>query len=246
MRNRFVPILIICIATLTNCSSGSSEFPVDKRYWSVKDYENITLKLRYGRNDNTELPTFNNPENSKVVEKLTDQDNFKVILDDQALGLKHRNNIAEDFFAVWRDMNGIYRARDRTDMYIHEMEMLAVWHFGLGLQLRYFELGNENIKQGADDPNSVRIQRTLNSNINTLVENYLIYLDEINDESSYSNEGKVKLAQGIDQYFKDLIELYPNADYSSLKRKAELLLKKCQSPRLNESLTNLINWLEEH
>ncbi|MBL4605907.1 MAG: hypothetical protein JKY02_09685 [Flavobacteriaceae bacterium] len=230
---------IVCL-TLTNCKTEKHQFPLDKRYWDVNDYEEVILELRYGYESDENLPTFNNPESRVIVQKLTDQQNYKIVLDDNELGLNHKNNVAEKFFAIWKDMTPSYQAINRKDQYIYEQEMLAVWHFGLGLQLKYFKLGNDQIKESADDPNSSSTKETINSNVGTLIKNYLIYLDKINNEKSFSEEGKTKFAKGIDNYFSELIVAYPDANYNGMKNKAELMLKKTQSDKIKSSLSKLI------
>ena len=79
----------------------------------------------------------------------------------------------------------------------------------------YFKLGNDEIKQRSDDPNAINVSQTVNSNVNTLIGNYMFYLNEINNEKSYSNIGLDLIAKGIDQYFTDLVNLYPNSDYAA-------------------------------
>lgn len=237
---KYAFLAIICLI-LTNCKTENHEFPLDKRYWDIKDYDKAVRELRFGYKNDEKLPTFDNPENRLIVEKLTDHQNYKVVLDDTELGINHRNEVANAFFDEWKGMYKIYNATDRKDKYIYDREMLAVWQFGLGLQLRYFKLGNDQIIESADDPNSTRVQNSVNSNVNTLINNYLIYLDEINNEDAFSQEGKIIFAEGIDKYFTELIELYPNANYSGMKTKAELMLKKSQSTQIKSSLTRLIN-----
>lgn len=141
-------------------------------------------------------------------------------------------------------MNKIYDALDRKDQYLYDKEKLAIWHFGLGLQLKYFKLGNDQIKENADDPNSSRVKNNINSNVNTLISNYLIYLDEINNEKAFTESGKDKLADGIDKYFPALIELYPDANYIGMKNKAELMLKKTESNKIKSSLNRLIELID--
>jgi hypothetical protein len=238
-RIRLILFALLCV-TLTNCKTEKHEFPLDKRYWDLNDYDKVVLELNYGYESDEMLPTFDNPETRIIVEKLTDQQNFKVVLDDNELGLKHRNEVAEKLFSEWKGMNNIYNATDRKDQYLYDKEMLAVWHFGLGLQLKYFKLGNDQIKESADDPNSSGVKNNINSNVSTLIKNYLIYLDEINNENAFTEEGKAKLAEGIDKYFPELIGLYPDADYSGMKNKAELMLKKSESDKIKSSLNKLI------
>lgn len=236
-------LIIICV-TLMSCNSDKYDFPLDKRYWDNNDYKEAILELRFGYEDDEKKPTFDDPEQRMIVQKLTDEQNFKVVLTDKELGIKHRNNVSTKFFEHWQDMTQIYQERDRKDNYIYDVEMLAVWHFGLGLQLDYFNLGNEDIKNRADDPNSVRVKNIINKNIGTLVSNYIIYLDEVNEEKALTEEGKSKLAEGIDKYFTQLIELYPEANYSGMKNKAELMFKKSESDKIKSSLTKLIELID--
>ena len=240
---RLVSIFLIS-AVIISCNSQTDQFPVDKRYWEISDYDNATRKLNYGYQSDEKLPTFDNPETRIIVEKLTDQENFTIVLNDNELGLKHRNEIAKEFFSEWKEMTDIYNALDRKDQYIYDKEMIAVWHFGLALQLKYFGLGNDQIKETAYDPNSSSVKSSINSNVKTLISNYIIYLDEVNNENAYSEEGKVKLAEGIDKYFSELINLYPNANYSGMKTKAELILKKSESEEIKSALNQLIELIK--
>ena len=241
-----IRIILIALISLiiTSCNTEKHKFPLDKRYWDLNDYDDAVLELNYGYEADEKLPTFDDPETRIIVEKLTDQQNFNIVLDDNELGLKHRNEVAEKFFNEWKNMNNIYDALDRKDHYLYDKEMLAVWHFGLGLQLKYFKLGNDQIKENADDPNSSRVKNNINSNVKTLISNYLIYLDEINNEKAFTESGKDKLADGIDKYFTALIELYPDANYSGMKNKAELMLKKAESDKIKSSLNKLIELID--
>lgn len=241
--SKYFLLAIICL-TLTNCNTEEHEFPVDKRYWTTEDYDNVIRELRFGYEPDETLPTFDNPKDRIIVEKLTDHQNYKIVLEDKELGLKHRNDVATTFFNKYKDMSRIYTARDRKDKYLYDMEMLAVEQFGLGLQLRYFKLGNDQILEDADDPNSSRVLSNTNSNVNTLIKNYLLYIDEINNEDAFSEAGKSKLAEGIDTYFTELINLYPNSNYRALERKAELMLKKSESEEIKSALTKLIELID--
>ncbi|WP_452227666.1 hypothetical protein [Lacinutrix sp. MEBiC02404] len=237
-------LLALVFLTLTNCETEKNEYPLDKRYWDITDYKDVILNLRFGYEDDEKKPTFDNPEQRIIVEKLTDEQNFKIVLKDNELGLKHRNDVATEFFERWKDMHQIYQATDRKDKYVYDIEMLAVWQYGLSLQLDYFKLGNDLIRESADDPNSSRVENNINSNVRTLIGNYTIYLDEINEEKAFSEKGRTKLAEGIDKYFTQLIELYPDANYSGMKKKAELMLKKSESDKIKSSLTKLIELID--
>lgn len=237
-------ILLFLSLLLFNCAMEKHKFPLDKRYWDVNDYSEVVLELRFGYEDDEERPTFSNPQKRIIIEKLTDEQNFKVVLDDDELGIKYRNEIATKFFNHWKDMHQIYQETDRKDKYIYELEMLAVWQFGLDLQLDYFKLGNDEIIESAQDPNSISTKRTINSNIDTLISNFMIYLGELNNEKAFTQKGKLKLANGIDKYFSELINLYPEANYSEMKRKSELIIKKSQSNEILSSLKKLIELID--
>lgn len=236
--------LVILLITLTKCSSEKHNFPLEKRYWDVNDYSDAIREYKFGYKNDDKLPTFDDPETRIIVQKFTDEENFKVVLDDNELGIKHRNNIADKFFNQWREMTNLYNDLDRKDNYLYDKEMIAVWHFGLGLQLKYFKLGNLQIKENADDPNSYSTTSRINSNIATLISNYTNYIDRISEEKAFTEEGKVKLAEGIDNYFMQLITLYPEANYSGMKKRANLMLKKSSSDDIKSSLSKLIKEID--
>jgi len=240
-------ITIISFLLLVNCGSDKkSKFPVDKRYWDLDDYTFVVQELRYGYNNDEKLPSFDDPNTRIIVEKLTDQQNFKVILDDKELGLKYKNKIARSFFNRWVDMTKIYTAIDRKDKYVYDKEYIEVFKFGLAFQLRYFQLGNEEVKQDADNPESLTAKSQIKSNIKTLIDNYIIYLDIINEENAFSEEGKKKIAEGIDKYFTKLVEIFPDANYSTMKNKANLMYEKSENQDIKSSLKKLINLIDSN
>jgi hypothetical protein len=237
-------LILLSVLFISICCKKESEFPIEKKYWDTDDYDKVVLELRFGTNPDEKLPTFDDPETKIIVEKLTDQNNFKVILDDNELGLKHKNEISQKFFTIWQDMNEIYSQLDRKDVYVYEKERIEVFNFGLALQLRYFKLGNDEIKEKSDDPNANNVKEVVDSNVNTLINNYMFYLNEINNEKSYSNIGLDLIAEGIDKYFTDLVNLNPSANYDNLKEKIILLSNKTKSQNIKNSLLNLQKLIE--
>ena len=105
-------LIIVLILTLTNCSLDKHNFPLEKRYWDVDDYNNAVREYKFGYKNDDKLPTFDDPETRIIVQKFTDEENYKVVLDDNELGIKHRNDIAEKFFNEWREMTNLYNALD--------------------------------------------------------------------------------------------------------------------------------------
>ena len=139
-------------------------------------------------------------------------------------------------------MMNIYQEMDLKDNYVYDKEKLAVYEFGLGLQLLYFKLGNDEMLESADNPDAVSL--TINANIQTLIDNFINYLDTINEEKAYSDEGKKMISNGIDTYFINLVELYPNANYSKLIHKIDLMNTKSKSPEIKNSLVQLKKHIE--
>jgi len=204
-------LLLLLLITTISCSSEGDRFPIEKPYWTPEDYFLVI------------------PETSIVVEKLVDPNNYLIVLNDTQLGLTHKNKVATAFFTRYKDISDIYYKRDRKDNFVYENEMLAVYGWGLGLQMYYFKLGNDNVIKGSDDPNSNDVQRLVNSNISTLIGNYSYYLDFINDEDSFSKKGLTRFSKIMDLRFSELVETYPKANYFSLKNKLKLLGNKAKN-----------------
>lgn len=242
---RTLPLCVLTLFLILSCNSIEDEYPVDKRYWDSEDYKVVVRQLRFGIEPDEKIPGLATPDKRIVFEKLVDEQNYQVVLDDKELGTRYRSEVASEFFNRWKDMNQIYRARDRRDQYIYDKELVKVWHFGLGLQLRYFKLGNDLIKDNADDPDSRKVNRDTRSNIQTLISNYNIYLDEINKEDAFSEEGKKYLSDGIETYFIKLIDQYPEANYSSMENKIELMKKKSNSELIKNSLSKVLKRIQE-
>lgn len=243
MKNKYIIIFTLLFVSLTSCKE-ENKFPIEKKYWDITDYDNVIREIKFGGNPDEKLPTFDNPETKVLLEKLTDEENFKVVLDDKELGLKHKNEIAQQFFEKWKDMNTIYRELDRTDKYIYEKELMEIQNFGLELQIKYFKLGNDEISDKSDDPNSESTKRIIDSNTDTLVNNMMVYLDEINNEKSFSDIGLNLISNGIDENFTELLRIYPNHNYEGLLQKVNLLLNKTKSENIKESLTKLKQLIE--
>jgi hypothetical protein len=239
MKKANFTVILFIVVLITSCDKKNDSFPIDKRYWNVEDYHNVVLELKYGIEQDEKLPSLSDPETKIIVEKLIDHQNYEIVLDDKELGLKHRNEVAQGFFNVWKDMTTIYNVTDRKDNYLYEIEMIEVYKFGLGLQLSYFKLGNDEIIESADDPNSTQVQNAVNDNVNRLIGNYLAYLDLINNEGSFSKNGINSFAQGIDEFFPKLIKTYANGDYSEMEGKIILMEKKCKSEVIKTSLRNI-------
>lgn len=230
---------------ILGCDKKNDKFPLDKRFWTVDDYTEVILELRYGYKDGEKLPTLDDSETQQIVQKFIDTENFKVVLNDKELGTKHKSEVAVAFFDKWKDMINIYSDLDKKDKYIYEIEYIETYKFGLELQLFYFRLGNEEILASSDDPNSDYIKNIIDSNINTMVNNFSFYLDDINKEDAFSENGKKIYSEVANKYFIKLIEENPKANYDSLKEKIILMESKSKSETIKTALKNILSKIED-
>lgn len=243
MNNKRVLILLVSAYLFIIGCSSESRFPTEKRFWTPDDYREAIWQIQYRTPKGEEYPRFSNSETSIVIQKLVDPQNYEVVLDDTELGLNHRNEVAQAFFDQYKELQKAYRVMDIQDKYVYAQELIEIEKFGLGLQIKYFRLGNDRIIEQSDAPESARTKEILTSNEQTLIKNFTIYLDDIGDERYFSSHAPL-LAEGISIHFFKLIETYPNANYGAMLSKANLILKKVQSEELKLALTSLISKLE--
>jgi hypothetical protein len=226
----FIVILLI----LNGCTQ---RFPMEKRYWDADDYRNVIGEIEYKTPEDEEYPRFSNPETADVIRKLVDAENYRVILDDPELGLKFKSEVGSDFFQYYQNLSDVYRVMDRQDKFIYSEELIAIEKFGLGLQIRYFKLGNDLILQ--DSPTSDIVK----TNERTIISNFNLYLDYVSKEKNFIS-GFSSLSEGITTHFVNLIDTFPNADYSSIASKAARLIDKTTDVEMKSALTTLLAKIE--
>ncbi len=233
-------LLFILTTPLFNCTGRSHEFPVEKQYWDINDYNLVIRELRYGYQDSETKPTLDNLETGVVVRKLIDKQNYTVILNDSTINLRERNKFAHDFFDQWKNMTGIYNEKDANDKYVYGKELLSVWHFGLQFHMDYFTVGDNAIRTFSANANNEKVINRINYNMNELVKNFSNYMDLIRDEDAFYENEKEFFIKGIDTYFTELIMQHPEADYTRVEKKANTVLKKTKSKEIKTSLTALL------
>ena len=109
---------------------------------------------------------------------------------------------------------------------------------------RNFELGNEKIVENSSNPGDREIVRVINSNIQTLVNNYKVYLNWLVKENSYSQDGLNRISDLISSIFVKLIKDYPDADYKAFKAELLSLSNKTKSKQLNLALNAVIEEID--
>lgn len=232
---------------MTGCGestpSTSELFRLEKQYWDVEDYKNAIYKIQ-STAPGQKKPCYADPERTAVFVKLVDKNNVSVVLEDEALGLGHRADYASDMFDQAREMATAYDEVDREDKFVYPMELVEVLTFSLYLQPFYFELGNQEILQNADDTSEVRVKNLVHSNEQTLISNYKLYLDYVKQEKAFTSEALSAYVAGINEYFPKLIDTYPKDDFSQLREKATDMLNKSESTEVKAALNNIITKID--
>lgn len=239
-------VALLSLTLLVGCGPKIPEsYPMEKRYWNGKEYRQVVREVGNRRNDPEGLPRKNDPVLGPVFAKLVDKQNVSVILEDETLGLDFRNSQAEDFFHAAGNLTNLYEIRDKQDKYIHQMELVEVIDFYLYTQLKYFDLGNRAIIDGAVNPDAYKIQDLVTSNNRRLVQNCKIYLDLLAKDDAFNDAALSAYAKLIDERFGELVSKVPNADYTRMKGTCRSLSKKIESDPVKRALENLLNKIEE-
>ena len=177
--------------------------------------------------------------NTAAFVKMADANNFRIVLDDTALGLKHRKEFAQQMFDVSKNMFKAYNGMDKEDKFVYPRELAEVLAFTLELQLSYFKVGNEGIRKESDNPNSDEIKELVRRNEQILVDNFTKDLEYIKHENGFSGQALQIYTTSIDKFFKQLVTEYPNANYDELLSRATLLQQKVETPLAKTTLSNL-------
>lgn len=241
---QFCLILFFSACGSNNNSNLNDIYHLDKKFWNANDYKNAVERIKYSTNKQEKKPCYSIPEKAPIIRKLIDKGNIAVTIEDNALGLKHRSDFASEIFNHYRNLSEVYQELDREDKFVYPVELADILNFGLYLQLNYFDLGNKEILQNSDNPDDPYVKSILSSNIQTLIGNYCNYLGFINQEKAFSDEALNVYIKGIEDYFTQLIEKFPNANFHVMNQKAQDMLKKSNSEKTKTALNNLISKIE--
>ena len=218
---------------------------MEKRYWDAEDYDNVIRTIEFHTPQGDPYPTQSDPETSAVFNKLTDVENISIVMEDSTLGLKHRSDFSSKMFEEYGDLVSLYSGMDREDKFIYDNELVAIYTFGMQFQILYFKTGNDRIIQESVDTANYAVKNIINRNEQTVVSNFDIYLDHINQEKSFSGESLTAFADAISIYFPKLIKTFPHANYSRMLNKIKVLSAKTSSEDVRKVLSELTLILEE-
>lgn len=247
---RKVSLLLFMAVTvaLISCNNSkeasiSEQYHLDKKFWDQHDYSNAVNKIKYGGEANK--PAFDN-ELAPVLNKMLDMNNISVVMEDESLGIEHRSDFGNAIFDEWRDLREAYHGKDEQDMFKYPTELVEILKFGLGFQQYYFKLGNDKVRIEEDDVDKQEVKRVVRHNLGAMVSNYNLYLDYMDYEESFTDPALNSYAEGIDRYFPQLMEKFPNASYNSMQKKAAAMLKKTEHAEVKQSLEILIQQIKDH
>lgn len=243
MKVRYYLFALALIFAGCNSNSIEKRFPVQKRYWTPEDYLNVVREIKYNTPEDIKYPNYADPESAIVVRKLVDKENFLVVVKDEQLGISHRNNFANEMFNAYRDLDELFTIYDRQDKYIYSEEMVDVIDWGLALQIHYFKLGNDDIKNDALDPESADVKRVCNSNIRSVINNFSNNLKILAKEEALNDNAKKKFANNVLQNFYDLKNTFPEGNFNGLITTIDKTISNIQSEEIKTSLQALKDYL---
>ena len=244
MRKFYSGVTLFLVFTLSQCSSPLDPYPMDKKYWDAKDYDQTLTYIKFRLPEGEQKPNLEDAITMPVFKKLIDRENLTVVLEDESLGVKHRAEFASGMRDELEKLRDVYSVMDREDKYVYDQELAHILNLCMYLESIYFNLGNDDIRKEVDKSNETRLNTIIKSNEDVCVRNYEIYIDFVNRESSFSTEATDILSDGYSQYVTKLINTFPNADYRSFKTKTESMVSKATSPKLKTVLTAINAQLE--
>ncbi|OIQ15368.1 MAG: hypothetical protein BM557_11405 [Flavobacterium sp. MedPE-SWcel] len=230
--------IVISILLLSSCKEDDSEkYKLNKPVWDIEDYKSVTSDIIYNTPDGELLPTFSS--NPALFNKIVDKNNISKVLDDENLGLDYREKYGEKLFDIWRNMHGEYLDTDRQDKFIYPIEIVKLKEWGYFIQIKYFKLGNDAIIKNAVDPDGASVQNLIKSNEQVAVDNFELTISFLTNESSLNDKACNEYSAFLINNYRNLSKTFPKANYNSLIKTIDNILKKINSTSLKEAL-NLI------
>lgn len=220
-------------------------YHMEKKFWNTEDYITAIRHIKYNLNEEEGYPRLSNPLTAPVFKKLVDKQNVSIVLKDEELGVKYRNEVSKKFFDISQDLLKVYQDMDIQDKFIYPVELVQIIDFGLHTQIQYFRLGNEEIKKNAINPSGTATLKVIKENEQTIVNNFNIYIEFLAKEEAFSEEARKEYAEVINVQFNKLMDEFPAANYSKMKNNANLLLKNMNSPELKTALEKLVLKIEQ-
>ena len=239
-------VFIISFLIISCGENIEDQFRMDKQYWNDEDYKNALAIIGNLNFSEDPLPNLSDANTVAIFNKIVDKSNIDVVAKDENLGLVHKSKFIENIFDTFRSISDEYSMIDREDKYIYSEEYVAIEKFMLYFQFDYIRLFNEKIISESDNPEKAKDSRVIKSNEQVLVNNYKNYIDEVNYENRFSEAAKESFAQGLNEYFPQLLEKYPKADYSSMKEKAKNMANKTSNSKIKEQLEKIIELIDKN
>jgi hypothetical protein len=233
--------LLAVFGIIVSCGSKLPDnYHMDKKYWDVSDYDAALRYMKYYLDEEEGLPRLSDPLTAPVFKKLVDKQNVSVVLEDDYLGLKYRDDVADGYWDASKDILKLYQVLDIQDKYVYPIELVKAMDFFLHTQLLYFKIGNQKMLNDIVDPNDKEVKRLVRRNQQTIVNNFNNNLDFLAKEDVFSSEALNDLAVVISNQYSQLLIDNPNSNYSEMKRTIGLLIEKCESDSIGRELNKLL------
>ena len=243
--SNIIGILSILMFVISCGPKLPDNYHMDKKYWDTEDYDAALRYMKYTLKEEEGYPRLSDSLTAPVFNKLIDKQNVSIVLEDEQLGLKHRDEVAQKFFDVSKDLFKIYQVIDIQDKFVYPVELVRVIDFGLYTQILYFRIGNDAIIKDSVNPDDSDTKRVLKRNEQTIADNFNIYLELLAKEDAFNDTAINEYANVINVRFHKLIDEFPMANYSTIKKSANLLINKVNSPDLKIALEDLVKKIDE-
>lgn len=214
-------------------------YHLDKKYWDENDYDDVINKIKNSATVDQKIISLSDAEKAPVFKKLVDKENIAIVADDTTLGLQHRETFVNAIVNKCETITDMYSGLNREDKYNYPSEYILAWKFYLWAEYYNVKIINEKMKKESDATNASEANELCISNMNIVINNYNIYLDLANRESSFTADALKFFAEGIDECFPKIISDFPDGDYSRMLPKVNALLQKVSSVYVKKSLENL-------
>lgn len=220
-------------------------YHMDKRYWDISDYSSAITQIKYITPKEEGLPRLSDPLTAPVFNKLVDKENVSVVLGDEQLGIKHRNELAQKYFNFSKDIINIYQVLDIQDKFVYPIELVKAIEFGLHTQLLYFKLGNDEIIKDAINPENADVKHVIVRNEQIVANNFNIYIEFLTNEDAFNDAALKEYSTLLLTYFPRLIKEFPSANYSEMKNNATQIREKVKSKEIKDALNYVVRVIYE-
>jgi hypothetical protein len=237
MRKLSLFITIVFLSLVSCKDDRFKDIPMEKPYWDIEDYENVTNDILFQTKDDEKLP--NLQDNPAIFNKIINKENISAILDDEKLGLSFRKEFAEKIFHISHQLEDGYSVLDRQDKFIYPLELVKLTDWEYFIQVKYFKRGNEEIVKKSINPDDDDVKSVLKANERIVIKNFRIGLDFLAQEDALNDEAIDEYSHSLKENYTALMQAFPNGNYDDWLETINSLNKKVRSEKLKKALEEI-------